>query len=78
MDNVMRGQQPAVSLAKQVLTRAIVIATILGTTLTLLNQPSAMFGAAKFQRLPLILVYLTPFLVVCVSQILGISQARKA
>jgi hypothetical protein len=77
MDNVMRGQEPAVSLAKQVLTRATVIAAILGTTLTLLNQPNAIFGAAQFQWLPLILVYLTPFLVVCVSHILGINQARK-
>ena len=43
MDNVMRGQEPAVSLAKQVLTRATVIAAILGTiaavvTARLLNR----------------------------------------
>jgi hypothetical protein len=78
MDNTMRRQPPAVSPAKQVLTRAAIVAVILGTILTLLNQPNAIFGTAEIQWLPLTLVYLTPFLVVSVSQILGTRQARKA
>jgi hypothetical protein len=77
MDHAMQGQQPAVSLAGQVLKRAALVAAILGTVLTLVNQPEAIFGTAKVRWLPLVLVYLTPFLVVSASQILGIRQARE-
>lgn len=78
MDHAMQGQKPAASLSRQVFKRAALVAAILGTVLTLLNQPEAIFGPAEFQWLPLVLVYLTPFLVVSASQVLGIRQARKA
>jgi purine-cytosine permease-like protein len=55
--------------------RAVVIALILGTALTLLNQSEAVFGQNAIQYLPLALVYLFPFIVVSVSQYLGIRQA---
>jgi hypothetical protein len=55
--------------------RAVVIALILGTTLTLLNQSEAVFGEGTIQYLPLALVYLFPFIVVSISQFLGIRQA---
>ena len=57
--------------------RAALVAAVIGTALTAINQASALFGPATLERLPLVLVYLTPFVVVAVSQILGIQQARS-
>ena len=57
--------------------RAAVVAMVIGSALTVINQASALFGPATLERLPLALVYLTPFVVVAVSQILGIRQARS-
>ncbi len=58
-----------------VIRRAGIVALILGSVLTLANQSGAIFGGAAVQVLPLILVYLTPFVVVTVSQTLGIRRA---
>ncbi len=58
-----------------VIRRAGIVALILGSVLTLANQFGAIFGAGSVQILPLILVYLTPFVVVTVSQVLGIRRA---
>ncbi len=59
----------------EILRRAGVIALGLGSILTLANQAEAIFGAGKLQLLPLVLVYVTPFVVVTVSQLLGIQRA---
>lgn len=56
--------------------RAAVVAVAIGSALTLINQAPALFGSATLERLPMVLVYLTPFVVVTISQILGIQQAR--
>ncbi len=58
-----------------VLRRAALAALILGSVLTLLNQSGAVFGAEDIQLLPLLLVTLTPFVVVTISQLLGARQA---
>ncbi len=58
-----------------VLRRAALVALILGSVLTLANQSSAVFGSENIQLLPLLLVYLTPFVVVTISQVLGARQA---
>ena len=58
-----------------VIRRAGIVALVLGSVLTLANQSGAIFGAGSVQILPLILVYLTPFVVVTVSQVLGIRLA---
>ncbi len=58
-----------------VIRRAGIVALILGSVLTLANQSGAIFGGGGVQVLPLILVYLTPFVVVTVSQVLGIRRA---
>ena len=58
-----------------VIRRAGIVALILGSVLTLANQSGAIFGGGSVQVLPLILVYLTPFVVVTVSQVLGIRRA---
>ncbi|MCP4328553.1 MAG: hypothetical protein GY791_08980 [Alphaproteobacteria bacterium] len=74
---MQRGPR-TVSFSRQVLSRAAIIAIIFGTALALFNQTEVIFGAAEIQWLPLILGYLTPFLVVSVSQVLGIRAARAA
>ncbi len=58
-----------------VIRRAGTVALILGSVLTLANQSAAIFGKDGVQVLPLVLVYLTPFVVVTVSQVLGIRRA---
>lgn len=57
--------------------RATIIAVLLGSLLTLVNQSDAVLGITGFQVLPMILVFLTPFLVVSVSQVFGIREAHK-
>ena len=59
----------------KILGRALVVAVALGSILTLLNQPEAIFGTDTIQVLPLILVFVTPFMVVTISQVLGIQHA---
>ena len=78
MDNVMQNAALPPSQLKQVLIRATVVAAILGSALALLNQSSAIFGAAEIDWLRLALLYLTPFLVVSLSQALGLRAARRA
>ena len=58
-----------------VLKRALLVAAVLGSVLTLINQSDAMFGNGVFQYDQLALVYLTPFIVVAVSQVLAIRKA---
>ncbi len=58
-----------------VLRRAALVALILGSVLTLANQSGAVFGPEDIQLLPLLLVTLTPFVVVTISQLLGARQA---
>jgi hypothetical protein len=77
MDHVMQGAANSASQLKQVITRSAIVAVILGSTLALVNQSDAIFGAAEIRWLPLALAYLTPFLVVSVSQSFGIREARK-
>ena len=60
----------------KVLVRAGIVAAVLGTVLTAINQAGAMFGQAPFDLLPVALVYVTPFVVVTLSQALGIRRAR--
>ncbi len=61
----------------EVIRRAGIVALILGSVLTLANQSGAIFGGDSVQVLPLVLVYLTPFVVVTVSQVLGIRRALQ-
>jgi hypothetical protein len=58
-----------------VLRRAALVALILGSVLTVTNQSGAVFGSENIQLLPFLLVYLTPFVVVTISQLLGARQA---
>lgn len=60
---------------RTVIFRAAVVAVILGSVLTLSNQAGALFGEAAFQPLQFALVYLTPLVVVTLSQSFGIRRA---
>lgn len=64
-------------LSAPILARALAVALILGSILTAINQPGFFSGASAFEVLPLALVYITPFAVVTLSQILGIRQALR-
>ena len=58
-----------------VLTRSLVLALIIGSILTFVNQPEAIFGDELFEKLPSLLAFATPFLVVMLSQLGAIKQA---
>lgn len=62
-------------ISREILFRAFLVALVLGSILTLANQPDVIFGSAAVQVLPLVLVYLTPFIVVTVSQVLAVHRA---
>ncbi len=55
--------------------RAALVALVVGSFLTLANQSAAVFGDEELEYLPLALVYLTPLVVVTISQMLGIRRA---
>jgi len=55
--------------------RAAIVAVIIGSILTLINQPGWVVGSDSLRLLPLILVFLTPFAVVTVSQVAGTRRA---
>ncbi len=57
-----------------ILRRAVLVALVIGSILTLTNQSASIFGSEEFDYLPMALVYLTPFVVVTISQVLGIRQ----
>ena len=58
-----------------ILRRAAIVALVVGSFLTLANQSAAIFGDEELEYLPLVLVYLTPLVVVTISQMLGIWRA---
>ncbi len=64
-------------IGKDIVSRAFFVALVLGSVLTLVNQPNAIFRGAAVQILPLVLVYLTPFIVVTISQALGSHRAIR-
>jgi len=63
-------------LDKAVLIRSVILALIIGSVLTLANQNSAVFGASDFIKVQLILAYITPFIVITLSQVVAINQAE--
>lgn len=62
-------------ISRDILNRAFIIALLLGSVLMLANQSGAILGDDAVQVLPLVLVYLTPFIVITVSQVLGLRRA---
>lgn len=62
-------------LSVTVFSRAAIIALIIGSLLTLINQGNAVLGDGEIAMTRLVLVFVTPFLVVLFSQALGAQQA---
>lgn len=62
---------------KAVFSRAAIVAAVLGTVLTVVNQPGAIFGPTDLQWLPLFLAYLTPLVIICASQVMGAQAAAR-
>ncbi len=62
----------------QVLLRAAAVAVLIGSVLTLVNQADAVTGSGQIEWLPLVLVFITPFLVVSASQVFGTREARRS
>lgn len=58
-----------------VVRRAGTAALILGSGLTLANQTDAIIGEDRLQVLPLVVSYVTPFVVAIISQVLGVRRA---
>ena len=56
--------------------RSAIVAALIGSILTLINQPSWVFGSDPLRPLPLILVFLTPLAVVTVAQVAGVRRAH--
>ncbi len=69
------GSHESAQLTGVVLRRSTILAVIMGSLLTWINQFDALFGSDTIQVLPLLLAYLTPFTVIAVSQLSAIRQA---
>ena len=61
----------------QVFVRAAIVAVIIGSALVLVNQSEALFGHSQLQLLPMSLAFITPFVVVSLSQVFGARAAQK-
>lgn len=75
MENTKSRSLPELTQLKNgVLRRSMTLAFIIGSLLTLVNQFKALFGSNPIEILPLILVYVTPFIVIAISQYTGLRQ----
>lgn len=72
-DSVLRTWLTHIS--PYVLIRSLVLAIIIGSTLTLTNQFSALFGNYSLELVTLSLTFFTPFLVVTLSQLSAAEEA---
>lgn len=61
----------SIATSRAVLLRSFVLALVIGAILVLFNQRGAIFGAAAFSLPGLALSFVTPFVVISVSQALG-------
>ena len=57
--------------------RAAIVAAIIGAGLAVFNQRAALFGPETFDWLSMALSFVSPFLVVIVSQVLGIRAFNR-
>ena len=70
-----RGFPESAELKSGVLRRSAILALIIGSALTWINQFDALFGSDTIQILPLFLAYVTPFAVIAISQDAAIRRA---
>ena len=55
--------------------RSAIVAVVIGSVLTLINQSRWVVGSDPLQLLPFILVFVTPFVVVAISQVVAARRA---
>ena len=60
---------------RAVFLRSAIVAAVIGSVLTLINQSGWVVGSDPLQILPFILVFVTPFVVVTISQITAVRRA---
>ena len=60
------GHPALAQLKGGVLRRSTILALIIGSALTWINQSAAIFGSDTIQILPLLLAYATPFTVIAI------------
>jgi len=60
---------------RAVFLRSAIVAVVVGSVLTLINQSGWAAGSDPLQVLPLILVFVTPFVVVTISQVTAVRRA---
>jgi len=60
---------------RDVFLRSAIVAVVIGSVLTLINQSGWVVGSDPLQVLPFILVFVTPFAVVAISQVVGARRA---
>jgi hypothetical protein len=58
-----------------VLKRSLLLSVIIGSILTLVTQSAALFSDTVLERLPLMLAFVTPFIVITISQLVATHQA---
>jgi len=59
-----------------VLKRSVIITVIIGSILTFVNQPLAVFGHESLVKFKLVLAFVLPFIVISISQVFGKHQAE--
>ena len=77
MKNTAQNSTVGFRFTAQVFIRAAIVAIIIGCTLVLINQFDAIFGQSQLQYLPMSLAFITPFVVVSLSQVFGARAAKK-
>ncbi len=60
---------------RAVFLRSAIVAVVFGSVLTLINQSGWVVGSDPLQILPFILVFVTPFVVVTISQVAAVRRA---
>ncbi len=60
---------------RAVFLRSAIVAVVIGSVLTLINQSGWVMGSDPLQLLPFILVFVTPFVVVTISQVAAVRRA---
>ncbi len=70
------GLPESAQLKGSVLRRSAILALIIGSALTWINQFDALIGSDTIQVLPLFLAYVTPFIVIAISQLAVIRKPR--
>ena len=60
---------------RAVILRSAIVAVVIGTVLTLITQLDWVIGNAPLQRLSFVLAFVTPFLVVAISQVVANRKA---